>query len=176
MAAAPLGNVSPGASQRLAVDVRNAAFEPVRDADVAMQVTGPGGAVRDLKPALLDARTGRYAVEARFEEPGVYRVVADARRGKEALGRAEQWILAGAADLEMADPRLNEDVLRRVSRASGGRYLDAADLSRLPGLLVSSTTPAPPRLQELWHNAWIFLGVVLLLAAEWFLRRRWGLR
>ena len=45
------------------------------------------------------------------------RVAAEARRGRDVLGTSDQWLLAGAADLEMADPRLNEDVLRRVSRA-----------------------------------------------------------
>ncbi|MGH9350064.1 MAG: hypothetical protein ACRD26_22650 [Vicinamibacterales bacterium] len=176
VAAAPLPNVIPGTTQRVSVDVRNAAFEPVHDAEVTMRVTLPGGDVRDLKPTLADARTGRYAVQTRFEQPGVYRVVAEARQGRETLGRVEQWVLAGAADLEMADPRLNEDVLRRVSRASGGRYLDAADLARLPSLLASSADPAPPRLQELWHNIWLFIAVVMLLGAEWYLRRRWGMR
>jgi hypothetical protein len=33
-----------------------------------------------------------------------------------------------------------------------------------------------PRLQELWHNVWIFIAVMLLLSTEWVLRRRWGLR
>jgi uncharacterized membrane protein len=173
---APVGRLTPGTSQRVNVDVRNAAFEPVRDASVTMRITLPGGEVRDLKPTLLDARTGRYSVPARFDQPGVYRVVAEARRGRETLGTSEQWVLAGAADLEMADPRLNEDVLRRVSRASGGRYLEAADVARLPALLASQADPAPPRLQELWHNIWIFLAVIMLLGAEWFLRRRWGLR
>jgi hypothetical protein len=112
----------------------------------------------------------------RFEGPGVYRITAEARRGALVLGTSDQWVLAGAADLEMTDPRLNEDVLRRVSRASGGRYLPAADLGRLPSLLASSSEPAPPRLHELWHNAWVFAVVVGLLAAEWFLRRRWGMR
>jgi uncharacterized membrane protein len=167
----------PGATEQVSVEVRNKAFEPVRDADVSMRVTMPGGEVRDLKGALLDANTGRYTAQTRFEQPGVYRIVAEARRGSEGLGTSEQWVLAGAADLELADPRLNEDVLRRVSRASGGRYLQVADLSRLPSLLASSSDdPAPPRLQELWHNIWIFMTVVLLLGAEWWLRRRWGLR
>jgi hypothetical protein len=157
--------------------VRDADFEPVRDADVRMHVTMPGGEMRDLKPTLLDAKTGRYAVQTRFDQPGVYRVVAEARRGSAVLGTSQQWVLAGAADLELADPRLNEDVLRRVSRASGGRYLEAADLSRLPSLLASTLDePPPPRLQDLWHNIWIFTAVVTLLAAEWFLRRHWGLR
>jgi hypothetical protein len=161
----------------VAADVRNAAFQPVRDADVSVSLTLPGGEVRQLKPTLLDARTGRYAAEARFDQPGVYRLVAEARQGSTMLGRAEGWTLVGAADLEMADPRLNEDVLRRVSRASGGRYLAAADLSRLPSLLAAGQgDPGPPRLQELWHNIWIFAIVVALLSVEWFFRRSWGLR
>jgi hypothetical protein len=174
--ATPLGNVIPGTVQRVSVDVRDAGFEPVRNADVTMRITMPGGEVRDLKPMLLDAQTGRYAAMTRFEQPGVYRVAAEARRGRDVLGTSDQWVLAGAADLEMADPRLNEDVLRRVSRASGGRYLEASDIPRLASLLASSSDPAPPRLQELWHNAWMFMAVVALLAAEWFLRRRWGMR
>jgi uncharacterized membrane protein len=170
-------NIIPGNAEQLAVEVRNREFEPVRDADVTMRVTLPGGEVRDLKPALLDAKTGRYGAQSRFDQPGVYRVVAEARRGSEVLGSSQEWVLAGAADLEMTDPRLNEDVLRRVSRASGGRYLQAEDLSRLPSLLAStSDQQAPPQLQELWHNIWIFVGVVVLLGAEWFLRRQWGLR
>lgn len=174
--AAPLGSVIPGTVHRVSVDVRDTGFEPVRNADVTMRITLPGGEVRDLKPRLLDAQTGRYAAETRFDQPGVYRVVAEARRGRDVLGTSDQWVLAGAADLEMADPRLNEDVLRRVSRASGGRYLETADISRLGSLLASSSDPAPPRLQELWHNVWIFIAVVTLLAAEWYLRRRWGMR
>lgn len=176
VSSAPLSNVMPGSTQRLGVDVRDAAFRPVRDADVTMRVTLPGGEVRDLKPTLLDARSGRYSVQTRFDQPGVYRIVAEASRGTMTLGRSEQWVLAGAADLEMADPRLNEDVLRRVARASGGRYLEAADLARLPALLASSADPGPPTLQELWHTIWVFAVVVLLLAAEWILRRRWGMR
>lgn len=177
VSSASLAPILPGATEQLTVEVRDKSFEPVRNADVTMRVTMPGGEVREVKPPLVDAKTGRYAGQARFEQPGVYRIVAEARRGSDVLGTSQQWVLAGAADLELADPRLNEDVLRRVSLASGGRYLAAADLSRLPSLLsIAAAEPPPPRLQELWHNIWIFTTVVLLLAAEWWLRRRWGLR
>lgn len=172
-----LAPILPGETEHLSVEVRDKAFEPVRNANVTMRVTMPGGEVREVKTTLLDAKTGRYSAQSRFEQPGVYRIVAEARRGSEVLGTSQQWVLAGAADLELADPRLNEDVLRRVSRASGGRYLQASDLSRLPSLLSSAAAdPPPPRLQELWHNIWIFIGVVVLLGAEWWLRRQWGLR
>jgi uncharacterized membrane protein len=176
VAAAALGAVMPGTTQRVAVDVRDAKFEPVRDAQVRMRVTLPGGDVREVTPALVDAQAGRYAAPMRFDGPGVYRVTAEAHRGQHALGTSDQWVLVGAADLEMTDPRLNEDVLRRVSRASGGRYLPVGEIGRLPSLLAASSDPAPPRLHELWHNAWVFAAVVALLAVEWYLRRRWGMR
>jgi uncharacterized membrane protein len=172
-----LGPALPGVRGIIGVDVRNAAFEPVTDANVSIRLTLPGGEVRDLKPTLVDPKTGRYEVQARFDAPGVYRVGAQARRGDTSLGAADRWTLVGGADLEMADPRLNEDVLRRVSRASGGRYLSMDDLSHLSSLLKSGQAdPGPPRLQELWHNVWIFTALVGLLAAEWVLRRQWGLR
>jgi len=83
----------------------------------------------------------------------------------------------GGADLEMADPRLNEEVLRRIARASGGGYVAADDAAALPSLLTAAAgEPSAPRLEELWHNAWIFVGLILLLGTEWALRRRWGLR
>ena len=86
-------------------------------------------------------------------------------------------LLVGGADLEMADPRLNPEVLRRVSRASGGRYLNASEIATLPSLLsTGQVNPSAPQVQELWHNAWIFSVLVVLLALEWVLRREWGLR
>ena len=33
-----------------------------------------------------------------------------------------------------------------------------------------------PEHRDLWHEPWAFALIVLLLSAEWILRRRWGLR
>jgi uncharacterized membrane protein len=169
--------LSTGDTGTLQVEVRNRAFEPLTDAQVSVRVTAPGGETSETHPVLADARAGRYASETRFAVPGVYRVTADARRGETVIGTATRWMLVGGTDREMADPRLNEDVLRRVSRASGGAYLAATEASRLSSRLSPlDEAPAAPRLQDLWHSAWVFAIVVALLGAEWWLRRRWGLR
>jgi hypothetical protein len=167
----------PGNTAAIGVDVRSEAFAPVTDAQVSLKVTMPGGAVRDLRAAAVDPQSGRYAADLRFDEPGVYRVSASAQSGGARPRIADRWFLVGGADLEMADPRLNEQVLQRIATASGGRYLAADQASQLPSLLASVAPEASaPQLQELWHNVWIFVAVMLLLAAEWILRRRWGLR
>jgi hypothetical protein len=122
------------------------------------------------------SRAGRYSTDFRFEQPGVYRLSSAVRRGDMLAGSASAWALVGAADLEMSDPRLHEDVLRRVSQASGGRYLSSKELSELPALLTASGTRGVPRIEEVWQSVWVFALAVALLASEWVLRRRWGLR
>jgi len=172
-----LASTAAGEAAPVSVEVRDAAFAPVTDAQVTMKVTLPGGEQCDVHPALTDPRTGRYAAPLTLDRPGVYRVSAEARRGSTVLGTAERWTLIGGADAEMADPRLNEEVLRRISRASGGQYLRADSVSRLALMLSPSVDrPGAPRVQELWHSAWIFDALVALLTAEWTLRRAWGMR
>lgn len=174
---APLGPMVPGSRAAVAVDVRSEVFAPIADADVRFTVTRPGGMTQEVTAGLTDARAGRYSGELRFEEPGVYRISAAASRGGRPLGRAGRAVLVGGADLEMADPRLNEEVLRRIALASGGGYVAADEAAALPSLLAAAAgSPSAPRLEELWHNAWIFVGLILLLGTEWALRRRWGLR
>jgi len=169
--------IVPGSAAAIGVEVRSEAFAPVSDAQVTLHVTLPGGASRDIHATPSDPQTGRYSAELRFDEPGIYRVTAAAQRGATVSGGAERWILVGGADLEMADPRLNEQVLRRIAAATGGSYLPAQQAAQLPALLASAEPElSAPQLQELRHNIWIFAGVMLLLAAEWTLRRRWGLR
>jgi hypothetical protein len=168
----------PGDEGTLSAEVRDEEFEPVPDATVALRVTTPSGATTELRPTLTDPATGRYSSPIRFDEPGLYVVSAGVRRSSSAgLVSSERSILVGAVDREMTDPRLNEDVLRRVSRVTGGSYLRESEASALPSLLSAGASgPAAPRVRERWHNAWVFAAVVMLLSAEWMLRRRWGLR
>jgi uncharacterized membrane protein len=174
---APITGLIPGDVGPIGVDIRDDAFQPVRDGQVSLRVALPGGDTREVQATATASRAGRYSADFRFEQPGAYRISAVARRGDALIGSAAGWALVGAADLEMSDPRLHEDVLRRVSQASGGRYLSSGDLSELPSLLTASGAGrGTPRVEEAWQNIWMFVLIIGLLASEWVLRRRWGLR
>jgi hypothetical protein len=71
---------------------------------------------------------------------------------------------------------LNEDLLRQISVASGGRYLREENIDQLPDLL------APMRQGKviesdtvLWQSWWWFVPIMLLLTLEWLLRKRAGM-
>jgi len=111
------------------------------------------------------------------DRSGLHRVRVEARKGSTTLGAADRWLYVGGVDREFADPRLNEPFLRRLARSSGGRYARPAEAAQVASWL-QSTVPADatPERRDLWHEPWAFVAIVLLLSAEWILRRRWGLR
>ena len=166
----------PGDTIAVEVDARDPSFAPVPDATVDATITVPGGDVRPLGMR-HDGTSGRYAAAVRVEQPGLFKVHAEARRGATPLGEADRWFYVGGADRESADPRLNEAFLRRVARASGGRYVRGGEAGRVAAWLQSAV-PSEQALErrDLWHEPWAFALVVFLLCGEWVLRRRWGLR
>lgn len=167
---------SPGDTLPLQIVVRNAAFEPQRDASVDVQVVAPDGRLERLRAAHEPDTAGRFVARFRPAQPGVYRVKAEARRGDAVLGTTSASMLVGGADLEMTNPRVNQQLLQRISLASGGGMLEPGGAAELLEALRAGLPAAALAAQrDLWHNAWSFAAIVLLLAAEWGLRRRWGL-
>lgn len=165
----------PGESIDVDVAARDAAFAPAAGAEVEASLTAPDGSAQPV--ALRPTADGTFASAVRVAQPGLYHLTADARRGTASLGTADKWFYVGGADREFADPRLNEGFLRRLTRATGGRYAPEADAGRVVDWLAEAVpqNPAPER-HDLWHEPWAFALIVLLLGTEWVLRRAWGLR
>jgi hypothetical protein len=119
---------------------------------------------------------GRFTAAFHPERAGLYHVRVEARRGNAELGASDRWIYVGGSR-EFVDPRLNEGFLRRLARESGGRYVRASDAARLIGWLQEAAHQnAVPVQRDLWHRPWIMAALIVLLSAEWALRRMWGLR
>ena len=154
----------------------DAAYQPVPDATVGVEITTPAGDIQTHSIALADATTGRYRGEFRADARGVYRFDVSAAGGRVHLGSATEWVLVGGVDMEFVDPWSNDDVLRRVALGSHGEFLDGDSLAALPGLLMAGTAETAPTTRDLWHGVWTFLLVLAVLIAEWSLRRFWGMR
>jgi uncharacterized membrane protein len=172
----PVSAALPGTIESIGVLVRDEEFKPIGDAEVTLRVKEPGGQERSLSAALADPRDGRYTAAVRLDQPGVYVMTADVRRGTQSLGTASRPTLVGGADVELSEPRLNEAVLRRIADATKGQYVSTDSVSALPGLLRQSEVGRPPtELKDLWHTGVSLALIVTLLAAEWLVRRRVGL-
>ena len=172
---APAGR-APGEQIDLDVRVLDAAYRPRPDMPPAVEVTTPSGEVLAVDAVLAERAAGRFAARFRAADAGVYRIEAHSDPDGEDALSATRWLLVGGADPEFADPRPGDALLRRVAAGSGGAYLAASEAQDLGRLLRPETAPPPPVTRELWHGIWPFLLLVGLLAAEWSLRRAWGMR
>jgi uncharacterized membrane protein len=176
---APSGG-SAGDTLSVRIAVRNAAFMPQTDATVDVRVTAPDGRTDTLRAVAArgdDDSGAEYVARFRPAATGVFRLNVEARQGTAAIGSASASMLVGGADLEMTDPRLNTQLLQRVALASGGRLVSAGDAPAIvDGLRAGLPAARLAVTHDLWHNGWSFAAIVMLLAAEWLLRRRWGLR
>jgi hypothetical protein len=176
-------SVSPSASigdlLPLRVAARSGAYEPLRDARVDLRITSPDGRLTQLR-AGHDAgpdSDGRFIAHYRADQPGVYKVIAEAKRGQESAGLGTTSFLVGGADIEMTDPRVNERLLQRIAQQSGGRIVSADQTASLADELRAAVPAAVLSVQkDLWHTGWSFAVILLLLGGEWLLRRQGGMR
>lgn len=170
---------APGDGIPVAIAARDGGYAPRAGAVVDVRVTSPSGRVETVHADPVPSQAGRFRASVRALESGVYRVAAEvaARQGQTPLGTSTATMLVGGVDPEMTDPRLNEDTLQRVARASGGAVLAAGDTSGLVDRLNGIAPAAALALRkDLWHTGWSFGILAALLAAEWLTRRAWGLR
>jgi uncharacterized membrane protein len=171
---------APGEPIAVAIATRDRAYTPRADALVDVHVTAPSGRVDTVRAEATPGTAGGFVALVRVPEAGVYRVAADARQGQAPIGSSSATMLVGGVDPEMVDPRLNDDTLQRVARASGGDVI-AWDRGIDTGTLIDRLSTGAPAAalterRDLWHTGASFAVLAGLLAAEWLWRRASGLR
>ena len=160
---------------RLQGELYNASFRLVNEPDVAVQLTEDGGARYEY---VMDKVGGAYQLNAGRLPAGDYRYRASTSFGGEAY-TANGAFSIQRVDLEQAVTTADWEVLRRVSQARGGRLVSEAELDALAEELIASSNAKPVLYQQVRTRPLIdwpwLLGIVLvLLAGEWFWRRRLG--
>ncbi len=177
------GGNAAGDPLRVDVSVRDDEFRPLAGAAVRVRVDDPAGEPR-LEETAGARRRGGYDVVTPPLSAGVHRIEVAVRHDGREIGDRRDWVLVGGGDPELEDPWLNADLLRRVAEAGGGAYLDPERLDDLADRLQAGARTVPrtvagvPRAVtgEVWHHSVVFMLLVALLAAEWSLRRLWGMR
>ncbi len=155
--------------------VKDPNFLPASDAKVEAHIIGPDGisAVVDLQPDPLEA--GEYATDWNAEKPGSYVVEVHARRGTEDAGRDVFTFRREDGVAEDFHAEQNRELLQKLSEQTGGQYYRPNEMDRLAKEISYSEAGISVReTKDLWNMPIVFLLILLLRAAEWVLRRKWG--
>ncbi|MFC5455950.1 hypothetical protein [Prosthecobacter fluviatilis] len=163
---------------RLSVRVRDRAFKPHGDAMVKIEVTQPDGKKSQLfaEPSLKEP--GLYETEFFSGSSGNYRATAtveDMEKHTQLGTKTTGWTYGPQAE-EFSRLAPDKAFMQRIASETGGQMLALEEVSKLPDLLKNIRVPVEVTLSTpLWHTPWIFHALLLLIVAEWGLRRKGGM-
>jgi uncharacterized membrane protein len=159
----------------LRAEVRDKTYLPASDAIVEAHVTGESGQQETVNMTPEPLEQGVYGADWTAPTAGSYIVEVVAKRGTEEIGRDTFTFRREDGIAENFHVEQNRELLQKLSAETGGSYYKPADAQKLgkdinysqAGITVRET-------RDLWDMPAIFLLFLGIRAAEWLLRRRWG--
>lgn len=157
--------------------VYDATAQPVAQAELRVTIQREA---RSYETLLRPIGSGRYEGSVEGLPEGDYTYRATARTVGQSLGDDSGRFTVGEANLEFQDTRMNASLLRQLAYRTEGEYFTPETIDGLSTALVARASFAPRELArnkdiELWNWEYLLALVVLLLGAEWFIRKRSGM-
>ena len=92
---------------------------------------------------------------------------------------AKGLVIVKPLQLEYTETKANHDLLKQLDSATGGKFVPFKDLDKLAELIKKQGTVKPVMYEQkdyrdLINQKWVFFLILLLISAEWFIRKRNG--
>jgi len=157
--------------------------------DVKVEVTSPGGLVETVTASAIAGKPGYYQTNVNTSQPGRYEFTVPAADSSTASdtdsSNSDQNFYSKSAathiDVEVNGNELrnaerNSAALKHIAERTGGAYFDIASLEELPDRIDATQQTRQVSRRVSLADAPILLALLLLLiAVELLLRRRWRL-
>ena len=158
--------------------VYDESLTPVDDASVEVTVTAPDST--QYPYTMEPVGNGRYVLDVGMLPEGTYTYRAAAEQGGASLGTDRGQFSVGPLTLEYRETTADAAFMRQIAARSGGTALSTDQIGDLPNRIAASGTFTPQvvtetREAELWRASAFLAAILALLAAEWTLRKRFGL-
>ncbi len=169
-------------SVTLNADVRDAQYNPARDAKVEAHILGPSGIGALVEMTPVPDSPGQFQAAWSAPKPGAYLTEITAQRTDSTtptfkeLGRDVLTFQRMDGVAENFHTEQNRELLERLASQTGGQYWTPADLGKLAASIPYSEAGVTMReTKDLWKLPLVFFVLVLLRFSEWWLRRKWGI-
>lgn len=159
------------------VRARDAQFEPLDNANVALHVQTPDGHKIELVAESSDRSPGQYEALFAPRAPGVYRatIMVTAADGSEVGQREIGWTVEPQTE-EFRTLAVNRPLLEQLAKQTGGEVIALDNLDSFVSSLPNRKIPVTETwTYPLWHQSSVFLLAITCLIGEWGLRRWRGM-
>jgi hypothetical protein len=160
---------------RLSANVRQPNYFPATSANVVAHIEGPGGITESVTLRPEPLKQGVYSADWNATQPGAYVVDVSAMQGEQDLGQDVRTFRRENGVAENFHREQNRELLEKLASETGGHYFTAGNANQLVDQIAYSDAGITAReTKDLWDMPIVFLLIISLRAAEWLLRRRWG--
>ena len=165
----------PGAQAPIRVRIRSGEGKPVTDAAVTAVISRDGKPVAKIE--LTPAEGGLYRGKTAALEAGNYEVTIESAAVPEGQIKVRtEFKVEASQNIERTLLSVNEDLLRQISLTSGGQYFREEQVDQIIKLIEPLTAGNVQESEtSLLESKWWFALLVLLLTAEWLIRKRVGM-
>ncbi|MFH1379043.1 MAG: glutamine amidotransferase [bacterium] len=168
---------APGETMHIKIMVKDEAYDPLAQADIALHITGPDGVKREIPSFPGDA--GEYHAEYEPWEIGTYHLSAEARNAGKGtfIGTDKRKLDVLSFSKENVELNVNEKLLMNMAARSGGKYSGIETFNHKEFFKSLKIRHRGEILKKnpIWNNPLIFGLIIILLAVEWYIRRVRGL-
>ncbi|MDJ0841647.1 MAG: glutamine amidotransferase [Acidobacteriota bacterium] len=166
------------AEKRVSLDflIRDKLYEEKPGLRVQLKLTDPTG--KTFTPGVEESlrETGIYSAAFQPETPGAWRLALTAvDAAGEEVGTLEEALLVEEDRREFQGARYNPERLEAIAEATGGRFFELEELAEIPDRIPfvqhqDAETVAVP----FWHFPGFFIVLAVIMALDWYLRRKRG--
>ncbi len=149
-----------GGQATLTLDAADPTGKYLNGADARLTVLEPNGNKKEL--TLPQVAPGRYSANFAANQSGAYHLEMNQQNAGRLVARQSRGFIVGYPE-ELRLKPLNEELLKRISAGTGGRYHPD------PTQLFAETERTADRALPLWH--YLIMAVLLLFLADVALRR-----
>jgi len=157
-------------------ELYNDALELINTPDVKIDLTAHSG----KKYSFLFTRNGRsYQLDAGTLPVDEYSYTASTKLGNKTF-TANGQLTVKALNLETRQSAANHQLLNAIAKQSGGQMLLPSQMDKLVDLIkkndnIKTIVYEGKHYDDLVDMKWVFMVILALLSAEWFMRKREGL-
>jgi hypothetical protein len=140
-------------------------------ATVQATLTAPGGARLPISLNIDPANPARYRATITPSEVGTYHVQGLMLSEGKTVAEANSDFQTEEARDEARDIGVDYVNLRRIAAATGGNFIDPANIAIWPIPDAETTAPVPQaRMFDLWNSFALLLLLLAVLGTDWVLR------
>ena len=154
----------------------NASYELINQPDVNITITDG----ENKSYPLIFSRTQKaYYLNAGLFPVGEYSYVAQAKEGVNQYRRSGKFFIE-KVNLENMNLMADHHLLSRIAASHDGELIFPENMDKIADKILArqdirSVTTYQKRMSDLVGNPWLFTLIILLVAAEWVIRKREGL-